>query len=142
MVQCAAFGCNARSEKQTEKKGFFGFSKDESIKRKWILAVNSRRIIDGKVVDFTPSKYAKLCIKHFEDKCFVHPPPPPSVMASAGFGMRLSLHPDAVPTLFPDTDNFKALQPKALRPDELGAPKRKRDNYGAFSKRNRKTVRT
>jgi hypothetical protein len=139
MVQCAAFGCNARSEKQTEKKGFFGFSKDESIKRKWILAVNSRRIIDGKVVDFTPSKYAKLCIKHFEDKCFVHPP---SVMASAGFGMRLSLHPDAVPTLFPDTDNFKALQPKALRPDELGAPKRKRDNYGAFAKRNRKTVRT
>ena len=75
MVHCAAFGCNARSEKQTEKKGFFGFSKDESIKRKWILAVNSRRIIDGKVVDFTPSKYAKLCIKHFEDKCFVHPPP-------------------------------------------------------------------
>ncbi|KAH3853882.1 hypothetical protein DPMN_096417 [Dreissena polymorpha] len=75
MVQCAAFGCNARSEKQTEKKGFFGFSKDESIKRKWIQAVNSRRIIDGKVVDFTPSKYAKLCIKHFEDKCFVHPRP-------------------------------------------------------------------
>ncbi|KAH3834527.1 hypothetical protein DPMN_107856 [Dreissena polymorpha] len=62
-------------------------------------------------------------------------------MASAGFGMRLSLHPDAVPTLFPDTDNFKALQPKALRPDELGAPKRKRDNYGAFAKRNRKTAR-
>ncbi|KAH3838963.1 hypothetical protein DPMN_112381 [Dreissena polymorpha] len=49
-----------------------------------------------------------------------------SVMAIAGFGMRLSLHSDAVPTLFPDTDNFKALQPKALRPDELGAPKRKR----------------
>ncbi|KAH3748714.1 hypothetical protein DPMN_183164 [Dreissena polymorpha] len=34
------FGCNARLEKKTEKKGFFGFPKDDSIKRKWILAVN------------------------------------------------------------------------------------------------------
>ncbi|XP_052234621.1 uncharacterized protein LOC127847068 [Dreissena polymorpha] len=54
--------------------------------------------------------------------------------------MRLSLHPDAVPSLFSDTDNFNSLQPKALKPDELGAPKRKRDTYGAFAKRNRKTV--
>ncbi|KAH3772139.1 hypothetical protein DPMN_173474 [Dreissena polymorpha] len=71
MVQCSAFGCNASPEKG--KNGFFRFPKDESIRRKWILAVNSRRIIDGKVVDFTPSKHAKLCIKHFEDKCFVIP---------------------------------------------------------------------
>ncbi|KAH3875513.1 hypothetical protein DPMN_038780 [Dreissena polymorpha] len=110
---CAAFGCNARPAKG--KKGFFRFTKDKSIRRKCILAVNSRRIIDGKVVDFTPSKHTKLCIKHFEDKCFVHPP---SVMASAGFGLRLLLLPDAVPTLFPDTDNCKALQPRALKPDE------------------------
>ncbi|KAH3703877.1 hypothetical protein DPMN_078927 [Dreissena polymorpha] len=62
-------------------------------------------------------------------------------MVSAGIGLRLLLLPDAVPTLFPDTVNFKALQPKALKPDELGPPKRKRDTYGAFTKRNRKTVR-
>ncbi|KAH3872859.1 hypothetical protein DPMN_036082 [Dreissena polymorpha] len=136
MVQCAAFGCNARPEKGT--KGFFGFPKDDAIKRKWIRAVNSGRLIDGKVVDFVPTKNLKLCIKHFEDKCFVHPP---SVMASAGIGLRILLLTDAVPTLFPDTVNFKALQPKALKPDELGPPKRKRDTYGAFTKRNRITVR-
>ncbi|KAH3887529.1 hypothetical protein DPMN_011546 [Dreissena polymorpha] len=64
MVQCAAFGCNARLE--NGKKGFFCFPKGDSIGRKWILAVNLRRIIDGTVVDFTPGKYSKLCIKHFK----------------------------------------------------------------------------
>ncbi|KAH3751775.1 hypothetical protein DPMN_186345 [Dreissena polymorpha] len=54
MEQCAAFGSNARPEKR--KKGFFGFPKDDSIKRKWILIVNLRRLIDWKVVDFPPSK--------------------------------------------------------------------------------------
>ncbi|KAH3889944.1 hypothetical protein DPMN_014011 [Dreissena polymorpha] len=104
MVQCAAFRCNARPEKG--KKLFFPLPKGRSIRRKWILAVNSRRIIDEKVVDFTPSKHSKLCIKHFEAKCFVHPP---SVMASAGLGLRPLLLPDTVPTLFPDTDYLDSL---------------------------------
>ncbi|KAH3751092.1 hypothetical protein DPMN_185637 [Dreissena polymorpha] len=53
MVQCAAFGCNARLENW--KKGFFCFPAGDSIGRKWIQAVSLRRIIDGTLVDFTPS---------------------------------------------------------------------------------------
>ncbi|KAH3751030.1 hypothetical protein DPMN_185571 [Dreissena polymorpha] len=53
MVQCAAFGCNARLENW--KKGFFCFPAGDSIGRKWIQAVSLRRIIDRTLVDFTPS---------------------------------------------------------------------------------------
>ncbi|KAH3855163.1 hypothetical protein DPMN_097725 [Dreissena polymorpha] len=100
MVQCAAFGCNPRPEQG--KKGFFRFPKDDSIRRKWILSVNSRRIINGKMVDFTPSKHAKLCIKHFEDQCLVHPS---SVMASAGLELRLLLLTDGDPDISPPGQN-------------------------------------
>ncbi|KAH3885763.1 hypothetical protein DPMN_009761 [Dreissena polymorpha] len=89
--------------------------------------------------DFTPIRYySHLSAYILSVGRNVQCPPTQISVARTGSGTKRP----APPTLFPDTDNFKALQPKALRPDELGAPKRKRDNYGAFAKRNRKTVRT
>jgi len=68
MVQCVAFGCKEREEKG--KKVFFRFAKDDVTCKKWIKAVNSRRVIDGRLVDFKPSKASRLCLKHFDDSCF------------------------------------------------------------------------
>ena len=95
MVQCVAFGCKERPVK--ENKGFFLFPNEHVTRKKWIKAVNSRRKIGGKVVDFEPSNASRLCLKHFEDSCFVHPP---SVMASVGMELKLMLKAGAVPTIF------------------------------------------
>ncbi|KAH3846867.1 uncharacterized protein LOC127873415 isoform X2 [Dreissena polymorpha] len=133
MVQCAAFGCKERPGKGNH--GFFSFPSDDITRKKWIKAVHSRRIIDGKVVDFKPSKCSKLCSKHFEDSCFVHPP---SVMASVGMEFRLLLKAGAFPTIFPETDKYKASKKRPLNPNDLGPVKQKREKYGAFAKRNQK----
>ncbi|XP_052284783.1 uncharacterized protein LOC127881128 isoform X1 [Dreissena polymorpha] len=55
MVQCVAFGCKEREE--NGKNVFFRFAKDDVTCKKWIKAVNSRRVIDGRLVDFKPKAY-------------------------------------------------------------------------------------
>ncbi|KAH3896274.1 hypothetical protein DPMN_020449 [Dreissena polymorpha] len=84
MVQCVALGCKERPVKGN--KGCF--PKEHVTRKNWIIAVNSRREIGGKVVDFKPSNASRLCLNHFEDSCCVHPP---SVMDSVGMELKLML---------------------------------------------------
>ncbi|KAH3690599.1 hypothetical protein DPMN_191928 [Dreissena polymorpha] len=135
MAQCVAFGCKEREEKG--KKGFFRFPKDDVTRKKCIKAVNSRRVIDGRLVDFKPSKASKLCLKHFDDSCFFHPP---SVMASVGMEFKLHLKDGAVPTIFSERQAYKATYKAPLNPNDLGPGKHTRAKYGVYSNRNQKPV--
>lgn len=134
MVHCVAFGCNQKND--DGNKGFFLFPKDPAIKKKWIEAVGSCREMGGKRVPWVPSKTSRLCKRHFIDSDFVHSP---AVMESVGIKLKLELKKTAVPTVFPETDEYKENR-KPLQPSALGPAKRKRDIYGAFEKRNRKQL--
>ena len=90
MVYCAAFGCNEGSAKGGNTS-FFSFPKDATLRNRWVANMHRDR--------FTPAKHSRLCSLHFERSCFDRDP---VLMASMGYkGARISLKPDAVPTLFP-----------------------------------------
>ncbi|KAL3864794.1 hypothetical protein ACJMK2_006448 [Sinanodonta woodiana] len=86
-------------------KGSFFFPKDHVCRIKWIEAVGEReRERDGKVVLFIPTATSRFCIRHFEDSCFLHPP---SVVVSIDVQMKLNVLKTAVPTIFPETVEYK-----------------------------------
>ena len=99
MVYCAAFGCNASSAKSTDNKHSHWFRfplTDGRLLRKWLD--HMRR------ADFTPTKHSRLCSDHFERSCFDRDP---EIMAVFGYkGAHITLLKDAVPTLFPITDEL------------------------------------
>lgn len=65
---------------------------------------------------------------------------PPSVMASVGMELKLKLKAGAIPTIFPETEAYKASKKAPLNPNDLGPGKHNRAKYGAYSKRNQKPV--
>ncbi|GLH13650.1 uncharacterized protein GBIM_18179 [Gryllus bimaculatus] len=81
MVQyCCCFGCN---EKYVKGGGvtFHSFPKDEARKKVWVQKLRRE--------NFTPTKFSKVCSKHFEENCFDR----------EKFG-GVWLKADAVPTIF------------------------------------------
>ena len=83
---------------------------------------------------FSPSSASRLCVRHFEDDSFVHPP---SVMNSVGVLFKLSLVKNAVPTKFPEIEVFRKTPDST---ETFGPPKTKRKTHGAYEKGNRKHV--
>ncbi|XP_059061705.1 THAP domain-containing protein 2-like [Achroia grisella] len=62
MVICYILGCKSRSERKCENITFHTFPKDSTIRQIWIRATRRDNWI--------PSKYARICSKHFERNCF------------------------------------------------------------------------
>ncbi|XP_052260140.1 uncharacterized protein LOC127864520 [Dreissena polymorpha] len=59
-------------------------------------------------------------------------------MASVGMELKLKLKAGAIPTIFPETEAYKASKKAPLNPNDLGPGKHNRAKYGAYSKRNQK----
>ncbi|XP_030754586.1 THAP domain-containing protein 1-like [Sitophilus oryzae] len=82
MVQsCSAYNCTERY-KPGSGVSFHVFPDDPEIKKKWL--VNMRR------KNFTPTKYTRLCSKHFAPSCYF----------KNGWSSKKALKLDAVPTIF------------------------------------------
>lgn len=90
MPHCVAFECNNEAKtNQDPTLRFLIFPKDENLRRAWIHAIGRTSL----------PKNARLCSKHFEDRCFQES----YLMEIRMMGsskMRNPLKPDAVPTIF------------------------------------------
>ncbi|KAH3734320.1 hypothetical protein DPMN_040759 [Dreissena polymorpha] len=51
--------------------------------------------------------------------------------------LKLKLKAGAIPTIFPETEAYKASKKAPLNPNDLGPGKHNRAKYGAYSERNR-----
>ena len=94
MGLCVAYGCN--TESGVHRISMFRFSKDKTLRKKWIQRLNRGK---SATRNFAPNAHSKLCMKHFEGDQFVISP---SLMAKIGFSGvgRVRLKPGAVPTIF------------------------------------------
>ncbi|KAH3826271.1 hypothetical protein DPMN_128167 [Dreissena polymorpha] len=52
--------------------------------------------------------------------------------------LKLKLKAGAIPTLYPETEAYKASKKAPLNPNDFGPGKHNRAKYGAYSKRNQK----
>lgn len=109
MVYCTAFNCN-NDGKKMKHLSFFQFPSDEKYRQIWKEKV--RRL------NWEPNKYSRLCSAHFEQHCFVHDP---KLFESLGLPRpkKVSLKPDAVPTIFDYED-------RTAKPSTESAVSRKR----------------
>nr|XP_015839706.1 PREDICTED: THAP domain-containing protein 1-like [Tribolium castaneum] len=87
---CAAYGCTNR-HKKGGNISFHSFPNDESLRRKWVIAMKREH--------FEPSKYSKLCSDHFK-KDFVFT-----------FGLK-TLKLGTVPTIFNFPSHLLKKEPK------------------------------
>ena len=97
MVLCAAYGCNTDSK--VHRISMLGFPKNESDnsrRQAWINRLNRGQSATKK---FAPNQHSKLFAKHFDENQFRR-----SKLFAEEIGFkedfRLSLKPDAVPTIF------------------------------------------
>ena len=63
--KCAAYGCNSgyATNKSNESVSFHAFPKDPELRDKWIRAISRQ--------DYVPTKYSRICSRHFHDTDFV-----------------------------------------------------------------------
>ena len=95
MVLCAVATCNTRSGRD-KNVGLFHFPKNPAVRRAWIFKCQRK--------NYKPSKYARICEKHFVESDFVTSR---SFAASIGYNRQfpLRLKPEAIPSVFPAPKN-------------------------------------
>ena len=109
---CSAFGCSSSSRnayKNSSGLSFHSYPLNNPELLKTWLKNNPRK-------DFTPTKYSKLCSKHFEEADFTEYSQDSNVRRTK-VPTRLKqrcLKPDAVPTLFPEAPRYLR-KPKRIR---------------------------
>lgn len=95
MVFCTAFGCNSNSS-VTKGVSFYRYPLERpDLLKIWLANV--------KRYNFKPTKFSKLCHKHFENHCFElcgNPEYLKSIGISPAFKFRRNLKKNAVPTVF------------------------------------------
>ncbi|CAH2101072.1 unnamed protein product [Euphydryas editha] len=62
MVICCIIGCKSRSEQKLQDITFHTFPKDSAIRKLWIHATGRQ--------NWQPTKNARICSRHFEQRCF------------------------------------------------------------------------
>ena len=153
MVGCCAYNCSNNSSRLNkletgEKPSFDKFPQGQSVRNRWIQQL--------RLENFVLKPHSRLCQAHFTPECYVRNP---ETLLSLGLeGERLTLKPDAVPTIFnrgspkgkkqvKGRKQFKSkvskLQPYSpskslfgLVTGKMNSPKKR----GAYEKRQRKDV--
>ncbi|GLH07485.1 THAP domain-containing protein 9 [Gryllus bimaculatus] len=96
VISCAAYNCTSRQEKGSGIS-FHGFPRDPELRKRWIIATKRK--------DFVPSKYTRLCSKHFEESAF-------QLRPNASYPL---LNRDAVPSVFDFPEHVGASPKKKKR---------------------------
>ncbi|XP_028168382.1 THAP domain-containing protein 2-like [Ostrinia furnacalis] len=80
MVTCSVLDCDINQRNNPAKYSFHRFPTNEDVRKTWLKLINRPNWI--------PTKYATLCSKHFDSKCF------------RKIGARITLKKCAIPTEF------------------------------------------
>nr|ACO11899.1 THAP domain-containing protein 2 [Lepeophtheirus salmonis] len=101
MLTCCCSGCRTGCRQHKKAKHESGspisnsnyslhiFPKDEDLKNKWVLAIGRK--------NFIPSKYSRVCSRHFHESCFRSDPKE----------TRSKLKSNAIPTIFPNEEDIQ-----------------------------------
>lgn len=96
MPYCVVYGCNSNS-KCDKDIHWFTFPKDPQRHRAWTHYCKRQ--------DFTPSKYSRICSKHFTESQYSRHP---AKLAELGYpGAKAALKDDAIPDIPVAVDNEK-----------------------------------
>ncbi|XP_054269382.1 THAP domain-containing protein 1-like [Macrosteles quadrilineatus] len=97
VVSCSAFNCTNRAQKGTGISFHKFPHHDPDLLKKWVLSMKRKK--------FTPSKYSRLCSKHFTQESY-------QLRPNASYPL---LKEDAVPTVFDFPPHLKKSSPQESR---------------------------
>ncbi|XP_055944706.1 uncharacterized protein LOC129975640 [Argiope bruennichi] len=95
---CCVPNCRSNYTKKSPKVSVYQFPRDENAKRAWLSAINRE--------DFVPTKYSKVCAKHFSDDQFATFREAFNDRTGELIQVQLEhrrLIPGAIPSLFPNS---------------------------------------
>ncbi|KAL0829784.1 hypothetical protein ABMA28_003267 [Loxostege sticticalis] len=123
MVHCCVSGCKSRSERKTENITFHTFPKnDMAVRQLWIQATGRQ--------NWEPTKFTRICSRHFEENCFrktqnmtfLNAYSVPTLYGPASSGETTSTNVDNLSTVI----NVTVMDTENYRVPELITPRKKK----------------
>ncbi|XP_055939658.1 THAP domain-containing protein 2-like [Argiope bruennichi] len=117
---CCVPNCKSNYTKNSPNISVFSFPRDENTRRAWISAI--------KRDNFVPTKYSKVCAKHFPENQFLTVRE--AFNTSTGELIQVPMEykrlvPGAVPSIFPNLPSYFSSESKARRETPMDRATRK-----------------